>query len=69
MSESFAATRLGRLHVKRTGTGPPVVLWHSLFIDSQSWGPLVDLLAGDRTVFTVDGPSHGSSGEIGRAHV
>ncbi|MET0456644.1 MAG: alpha/beta hydrolase [Mycobacterium sp.] len=66
MSESFVATRLGRLHVKRTGTGPPVVLWHSLFIDSQSWGPLVDLLAGDRTVFTVDGPSHGRSGAVHR---
>ena len=44
-SPNFVSTDLGRLHVRRTGTGPPVVLWHSLFVDSQSWGPLVDELA------------------------
>jgi pimeloyl-ACP methyl ester carboxylesterase len=60
-SPSFVSTDLGRLHVRRTGTGPPVVLWHSLFVDSRSWGPLVDTLARDRTVYTIDGPSHGKS--------
>ena len=44
-SPDFVSTDLGRLHVRRTGTGPPVVLWHSLFFDSRSWGPLVDDLA------------------------
>ena len=37
-SPNFVSTDLGRLHVRRTGTGPPVVLWHSLFVDSRSWG-------------------------------
>jgi pimeloyl-ACP methyl ester carboxylesterase len=60
-SPNFVSTDLGSLHVRRTGTGPPVVLWHSLFVDSRSWGPLVDALAGDRTVYTIDGPSHGKS--------
>ncbi|AEV75944.1 putative hydrolase or acyltransferase of alpha/beta superfamily [Mycolicibacterium rhodesiae NBB3] len=60
----FVSTDLGRLHVRRSGTGPPVVLWHSLFVDSQSWGPLVDELARDRTVYAIDGPSHGKSESV-----
>ena len=65
-SPDFVSTDLARLHVTRTGTGPPVVLWHSLFFDSRSWGPLVDALARDRTVYTVDGPSHGKSEAVHR---
>ena len=60
-SPNFVSTDLGRLHVQHTGTGPPVVLWHSLFVDSQSWGRIVDELARTRTVYTIDGPSHGKS--------
>jgi pimeloyl-ACP methyl ester carboxylesterase len=65
-SPHFVSTNLGRLHVRRTGTGPPVVLWHSLFVDSRSWGPLVDALARVRTVHTIDGPSHGKSEAVHR---
>jgi pimeloyl-ACP methyl ester carboxylesterase len=65
-SPNFVSTDLGRLHVRHTGTGPPVVLWHSLFVDSRSWGPLVDTLARDRTVYTIDGPSHGKSEAVRR---
>ena len=65
-SPNFVSTDLGRLHVRRTGTGPPVVLWHSLFVDSRSWGPLIDMLARDRTVYTIDGPSHGKSEAVRR---
>jgi pimeloyl-ACP methyl ester carboxylesterase len=62
----FVSTDLGRLHVRRTGDGPPVVLWHSLFVDSRSWGVLVDELAGQRTVYAIDGPSHGKSDSVPR---
>lgn len=65
-SAEFVSTDLGRLYVTRTGTGPPVVLWHSLFVDSRSWEPLVDALARDRTVYTIDGPSHGKSDSVPR---
>jgi pimeloyl-ACP methyl ester carboxylesterase len=65
-SPNFVSTDLGRLHVRRTGTGPPVVLWHSLFVDSRSWGPLIDTLARDRTVYAIDGPSHGKSEAVRR---
>ncbi|MBP1821051.1 alpha/beta fold hydrolase [Mycobacterium sp. OAE908] len=65
-SPNFESTDLGRLHVRRTGTGPPVVLFHSLFVDSNSWGPLVYALASDRTVYTIDAPSHGKSEAVDR---
>ena len=65
-SPEFVNTDLGRLHVRRTGTGPPVVLWHSLFVDSRSWGPLVDALAKGRTVYAIDAPSHGKSEAVHR---
>jgi pimeloyl-ACP methyl ester carboxylesterase len=65
-SPDFVSTDIGRLHVQRTGTGPPVVLWHSLFVDSKSWGPLVDELARHRTVYAIDGPSHGKSEPVPR---
>jgi len=65
-SPNFVSTDLGRLHVQRSGIGPPVVLWHSLFVDSRSWGPLVGALGRDRTVYTIDAPSHGKSEAIHR---
>jgi pimeloyl-ACP methyl ester carboxylesterase len=64
MTVEFVPTGLGRLHVRRGGTGPPVVLWHSLFVDSWSWGRLPERLAQERTVIVVDGPSHGRSEPI-----
>ncbi|MCB0930770.1 MAG: alpha/beta hydrolase [Mycobacterium sp.] len=57
----FVKTDLGRLCVRCAGTGPPAVLWHSLFVDSRSWGPLGDDLSCERTVYAIDGPSHGKS--------
>lgn len=62
----FVSTDLGRLHVTRAGAGPPVVLWHSLFVDSRSWGPLVGEWARQRTVYAIDGPSHGESDAVPR---
>ncbi|KUI19013.1 alpha/beta hydrolase [Mycobacterium sp. GA-1285] len=63
---NFVSTDLCRLHFRRVGAGPPVVLWHSLFVDSQSWGQLVDVLGRDRTVYAIDGPSHGRSEPVSR---
>jgi len=65
-SPHFVSTDLCRLHVQRTGAGPPVMLWHSLFVDSRSWGPLIDALARNRTVYAIDGPSHGKSEAVPR---
>ncbi|WP_123029143.1 alpha/beta fold hydrolase [Mycolicibacterium stellerae] len=65
-SSEFVSTDLGRLHVRRAGTGPPVVLWHSLFVDSRSWGSVVDELGRQRTVYAIDGPCHGKSDAVAR---
>jgi len=66
MTAEMVDTRVGRLHVEVEGDGPPAVLWHSLFVDSRSWGPLVGDLARLRTVYAIDGPSHGRSEPVGR---
>jgi pimeloyl-ACP methyl ester carboxylesterase len=60
------STCLGALHVGRFGAGPPTVLWHSLWVDSRSWGPLVDAFAAHRQVLTIDGPGYGLSSPIDR---
>lgn len=61
MAVEFVDTVLGRLQIRRAGTGSPVVLWHSLFLDSRSWCGLPAHLAEHRTVIVIDGPSHGGS--------
>lgn len=58
------STCLGRLHVRQSGSGSPALLWHSLWVDSRSWGPLVDALSEQRRVVTVDGPGYGASSPI-----
>jgi pimeloyl-ACP methyl ester carboxylesterase len=59
-------TSLGRLNVRRLGAGPPALLWHSLWVDSASWGPLLDAFGADREVVAVDGPGYGASEPIHR---
>lgn len=66
MTVERVITDLGALRVERLGAGPPVVLWHSLFLDSRSWCGLAEELAGTRSVVVIDGPSHGGSEPIGR---
>jgi len=66
MVSELIATDLGGLHIERMGIGSPVVLWHSLFLDSRSWCGLQDDLARNHSVFVIDGPSHGRSEPVGR---
>ncbi|HXO52311.1 MAG TPA: alpha/beta fold hydrolase [Mycobacterium sp.] len=62
----LVSTCLGGLHVGQVGSGPPAVLWHSLWVDSRSWGPLVDALGAHRRVVAIDGPGYGRSSPIHR---
>ena len=55
------ATRLGDLAVRTVGSGSPVVLWPSLFVDSRTWDRLREPLALEHRVILIDGPSHGGS--------
>jgi pimeloyl-ACP methyl ester carboxylesterase len=52
-------TRLGPLHVQTVGSGPPALLWHSLFVDSTTWTRVQQPLAGMRRLVLIDGPAHG----------
>ncbi len=54
-------TRVGPLNVHVTGSGPPALLWHSLFVDSTTWARLRPRLATDRRLVLVDGPNHGTN--------
>ena len=59
-------TSLGRLNVGQAGVGPPALLWHSLWVDSRSWGSLVDSLDAHRRLVIIDGPGYGRSDPIHR---
>jgi len=63
---SLVPTSLGRLNVRQVGSGPPALLWHSLWVDSRSWGPLVDSLGAHRRLVIIDGPGYGRSDAIHR---
>lgn len=60
MDDYRVSTELGGLQVRVVGEGPPVALWHSMFVDSCSWDRLVPLLP-DRTLHLIDAPSCGAS--------
>ncbi len=63
---TMVPTRLGLLQVEMCGSGPPAVLWHSLFVDSTTWERVREPLSGDRRLILIDGPSHGGSPGPGR---
>jgi pimeloyl-ACP methyl ester carboxylesterase len=54
-------TSVGSLAVEATGQGPPIVFWHSLFVDRRSWNAQRDALASMHRVVLIDGPGHGES--------
>lgn len=65
---AIVATRVGPLHVRQVGAGPPAVLWHSLFVDSASWHRVEPFLGAERRLILIDGPGHGASGDPGRPY-
>lgn len=62
------ATRVSSLAVRVRGDGPPAVLWHSLFVDDQTWGRVEEELARDRRLVIITGPGHGTSGDPGHRY-
>ena len=40
------------------GSGPPALLWHSLFVDSTTWIRVQQPLSGMRQLIQIDGPAH-----------
>ena len=52
------------LAFERRGDGPALVLLHPLGADRRAWDPVVDRLARERTVVTVDLPGFGASSPL-----
>src|SRR5215470_3874281 len=65
-SATSVSTRLGPLRVQMIGSGPPAVLWHSLFVDSTTWIRVQQSLAAVRRLLLIDGPAHGGSPPVRR---
>lgn len=57
-------TRCGRLFVDVRGSGPAVVLWHSLLCDGGMWAGVLPSLVVRHRVLNIDGPGHGRSAEV-----
>jgi pimeloyl-ACP methyl ester carboxylesterase len=71
MSERMIQTTVGRLRVRIEGDEPggaTAVLWHSLFVDEQTWDRVVPDLAQDRRLVLITGPGHGASGDPGHRY-
>ncbi len=54
-------TRLGRLHVRVSGSGPGMLMWPSLLMDGTLWDAQVAHFAGRFKTVAVDPPGHGLS--------
>lgn len=50
-----------RLRVVERGSGPKLLLLHSLFMDHSTWGPVAQELAAEYCVITPDLPGYGES--------
>ena len=48
-----------RIHFDDVGSGPPVVLGHSLLCSGEMWGPQVPVIAEKFRVINVDQRGHG----------
>jgi len=53
-----------RIYFDDLGSGPPVVLGHSLLCSGEMWGPQVPALAEQYRVINIDQRGHGRSGHL-----
>lgn len=60
-SRFLVGTPVGALYVRSVGHGPPLLLWHSLFVDGHSWDRVLPRLQLQRRLLIIDGPGHGGS--------
>ena len=67
-TSSAFATEFGTIHLRRAGTGRPVVLLHGLAGDGATWGPVARQLADVAAVLAPDARGHGHSLAPGHGH-
>jgi len=58
------AAAAGTLAARRLGAGDPLVLAHGFTLNAGAWGPMLEALAGHRSVVAVDLPGHGGSSAV-----
>lgn len=68
MVSTIVQSPVGALTARAIGSGPPALLWHSLFMDDRSWERVEKELATDRRLIFINGPGHGSSADAGRRY-
>jgi 3-oxoadipate enol-lactonase len=66
MSPDSVDGPVGPIAYRRTGRGHPLVLLHSLALDSRMWGPYAARLGPHFDVIAADARGHGGSGWDGR---
>jgi len=57
-------TALGRLRVRSTGAGEPIMFWPSLLMTGDMWQAQADHFGADHRVLLVDPPGHGGSEKL-----
>ncbi|MCC9174222.1 alpha/beta fold hydrolase [Arthrobacter sp. zg-Y179] len=60
-TSTVVPTAVGPIKIRRIGVGPPVFLWHSMFVDSETFDLVTQELGDGRELFLMDGPGHGDS--------
>jgi pimeloyl-ACP methyl ester carboxylesterase len=68
MVHTIVQSPVGALATRTIGSGPPAVLWHSLFMDDRSWVRVEKELATNRQLIFITGPGHGGSADPGRRY-
>ena len=58
---ALVETVCGRLFVDLIGSGPDLVLWHSLLCDGSMWDPQIAELRDRYRIVNIDAPGHGRS--------
>lgn len=66
LRDVYVPTVLGRLRVRVAGTGPAMVFWPSLLMDSALWTAQAEYFSGTRQVLLLDPPGHGGSTPLSR---
>jgi 3-oxoadipate enol-lactonase len=64
--DGFVWTADGRIHYLKAGSGPPLILLHSVGCSAYEYVDVLDALGRHRTVYAWDMPGHGDSDPVGR---
>ncbi len=63
-NSSFIEIRGAKVHVRESGTGPPLVLLHGVTSSLHTWEGWAEILGSSFRVIRVDAPGHGLTGDM-----